>query len=299
MRKSTCRQWQWSSRAPSPLATSLGPSCGVDHLHLGPGYPAVDLPELPDPLLRPSRCRPSQHCPSFLPPVRSYRTRHAFGFLLLPTLAVTLAVLHHHILGPSGGHSLTHLMPGGGVPRVQGPWSPVRPRLPHFATHWSVRRLTTVVAGAYPPRGPPNAWSPRMPALRGRCYWLVASGTTIGWRRGGCVAAGQARSAVSHYCLGTCERGAPGRSEGDASSPTPPLVFPPSLVLLAACVLRVFSSGCPFPLPAGTPIHAVCVVRGVGLVALQVRTACRLCVCALLHPRCSPLPLVRCSARTA
>ena len=35
--------------------------------------------------------------------------------------------------GPSGGPSKTHLLPGGGVPRVHRARSPVPPRLPRFA----------------------------------------------------------------------------------------------------------------------------------------------------------------------
>ena len=67
---------------------------------------------------------------------------------------------------PSGGPFMTHLLPGGGVPRVRGARSPVPPRLPHFATPWSVCHLATVVAGAYPPRRPPDAWSPGVPAQK-------------------------------------------------------------------------------------------------------------------------------------
>ena len=98
---------------------------------------------------------------------------------------------------------MTHLLPGGGVPRVHGARSPVPPRLPHFATPRSVRQLAAVAAGAYPPRRPPDAWSARAPAPPGPCYWLVASGTSVGWR-GGCLALGLVRGAVRHYCLGGC-----------------------------------------------------------------------------------------------
>ena len=105
--------------------------------------------------------------------------------------------------GPSGGPSKTHLLPGGGVPRVHRARSPVPPRLPLFATPWSVHQFAAVAAGAYPLRRPPNAWSPGVPALPGPCYWLVASGTPVGWR-GGCLALGLVRGAVRHYCLGGC-----------------------------------------------------------------------------------------------
>ena len=41
--------------------------------------------------------------------------------------------------------------------------------------------------------------------MRGRpgWYWLVASGTPLGWC-GGCLAAGLVRGSVRHYCLGGC-----------------------------------------------------------------------------------------------
>ena len=47
------------------------------------------------------------------------------------------------------------------------------------------------------------AWSPGVPALPGPCYWLVTSGTPVGWR-GGCPALGLVRGAMCHYCLGGC-----------------------------------------------------------------------------------------------
>ena len=86
---------------------------------------------------------------------------------------------------------------------MYGARSPVPPRLRHFATPWSVRSLATVVAGAFPLRCPPDARSPGLPAPPGPCYWLVASGTPMGWRRG-CLAAGLVRSTVCYYCLGGC-----------------------------------------------------------------------------------------------
>ena len=89
--------------------------------------------------------------------------------------------------GPSGGPSKTHLLPGGGVPRVHRARSPVPPLLPLLATPRSVHQFAAMAAGAYPLRRPPNAWSPGAPALLGPCYWLVASGTPLGWR-GGCLA---------------------------------------------------------------------------------------------------------------
>ena len=98
---------------------------------------------------------------------------------------------------------MAHFLPGGGVPRLNGARSPVPPRLPHFATPRSVRHLATVVAGTYPLRRPPDAWSPGLLAPPGPCYWLVASGTAMGWG-GGCLAAALVRSTVCYYCLGGC-----------------------------------------------------------------------------------------------
>ena len=98
---------------------------------------------------------------------------------------------------------MTHFLPGGGVPRVHGARSPVPPRLPYFATPRSVRHFATLVAGAYPLRHPPDAWSPGLPAPPGPCYWLVASVTPMGWRRG-CLAVGLVRSTLCYYCLGGC-----------------------------------------------------------------------------------------------
>ena len=98
---------------------------------------------------------------------------------------------------------MTHLLPGGRVPRVHGARSPVPPWVPLFANPRSVCHLATVVAGAYPLRPPPNAWSPGVPAPPGPCYWLVASWTPLGRRRG-CLAVWLVRRTVCHYCLGGC-----------------------------------------------------------------------------------------------
>ena len=77
--------------------------------------------------------------------------------------------------GPSRGPFMTHLLPGGGVPQVHTARRPVPPRLPHFATPWSVRYLAAVAAGAYPLRRPPDVWSPGAPAagpvLLACCKW--------------------------------------------------------------------------------------------------------------------------------
>ena len=59
------------------------------------------------------------------------------------------------------------------------------------------------------------------------------------------------------------------------------------------CVLRVVPPGFPFPSPAGTPFHAVCAFRGLGPVALWVRAAWPLPVCALVLPRRTRPPPVR------
>ena len=194
---------------------------------------------------------------------------------------------------------MTHLLPGGGVPRVHGARSPVPPRLPLFATPWSVCHFATVGAGAYLLRRPPNALSPGVPAPPGPCYWLVASGTPLGWR-GGCLAVQLVRDAVCHYGLGRCRalvacalcwRQVWGLGAGAGSRVSP---VPPSLHLRSPrCVWRVVPSGCPLSSPAGTPFHVVCVFRGLGQVAPQVPPACPLRVCALTlprRPRPSPLP---------
>ena len=200
---------------------------------------------------------------------------------------------------------MTHLLPVGGVPRVHRARSLVLPQLAHFATPWSVRRLATVVAGTYALRRPPDAWLPRVPALPGPCYWLVASETPMGWH-GGCLATGLVRGTVRHYCLGACSallmcarRSRQFWGGGAVGSPTPPLVYPPLLVLPTAWVLRAVPSRCHFPSPAGTQSYAVCGFRGPGAVALRVRAASLLCVCVLVHPRClRPPPPGRFGART-
>ena len=203
--------------------------------------------------------------------------------------------------GPSGGPSKTHLLPGGGVPRVHRARRPVSPRLPHFATPRSVHQFAAVAAGAYPPRRPPNAWSPGVPALPDPCYWPVASGTPVGWR-GGCLAVGLVRGAMRHYCLGECSallvcvrrsrlvRGGWGRCRV-LCLPRFPLPAPRFL----RCVWRAVPSGCPLTSLPGTPFHAVCAFRGLGPVALLVFPACPLCVCALAllrRPRPTPPPRV-------
>ena len=171
--------------------------------------------------------------------------------------------------GPSGGPFMTHLLLGGGVPRVHGARSPVPPRLPHFATPRSVHHLAAVAAGAYPPRRPPNAWSPGVPAPPGPCYWLVASGTPLGWR-GGCLAVGLVRGAVRHYCLGGCSalvvcarRSRPVRGGWGRCRVLCLPRFPLPAPRFPRCVWRAVPSGCPLSSLAGTPFHAVCAFRGI------------------------------------
>ena len=147
---------------------------------------------------------------------------------------------------------MTHLLPGGGVPRVHGAQSPVPPRLSHLATPRSVRHLATVVAGAYPLRRPPDACSPVLPVPLGPCYLLVASETPMG-PRGGCLAAELVRSTVCYNCLGGCSAlvvcarrsrqvfGGGGRCRFSLLSWGSSLPSRPSL-----CVLRSLPPGCPF-----------------------------------------------------
>ena len=69
----------------------------------------------------------------------------------------------------------------------------------------------------------------------------------------------------------------------------PPSCFP-LLPRTLRYLLRVVSSGCPLPLPGGTPFHAAFAFCGLGPVALRVRAACRLPVCALALLRRTPPP---------
>ena len=201
--------------------------------------------------------------------------------------------------GPSGGPFMPHLLPGGAVPWVHGAGSPVAPRLPHFATPWSVRHLADVVAGAYPLRRPPDAWSPGLPARRGPCYLLVASGTPTGWH-GGCPAPGLMPTTVCYYYLGgcsalvvcarrtalvgavpwSCVRGARGRSGG--SGPVPVLAPPfPRGPRSERCGLS--RPGVPsLRLPV---LHSMRSVRSAGSVSLPFGSAP--CVCWVWVRSCS------------
>ena len=208
--------------------------------------------------------------------------------------------------GPSGGPFMTHLLPGGGVPRVHGARSPVPSRLPHFATPRSVRHLATVVAGAYPLRRPPDAWSPGLPAPPGPCYWLVASGSPMGWR-GGCLAAGLVRSTVCYYCLGGCSTlvvcarrsrqvWGVGAGAGSRFSPWAPPC--PRVPRGACCGLS--RPGVPsLRLPVR---HSMRSVRSAGSVRLPFGSAPRVC-CVCVRScsrgvRAPPPPPGRCGART-
>ena len=201
---------------------------------------------------------------------------------------------------------MTDLLPCGGVPRVHGAQSPVPPRLPHFATPRSVLHLATVVAGAYPVRLPPNARTPGVPAPPGPCYWLVASGTPLGWR-GGCLDVGLVRGTVCHYCLGGCSalvvcarrsrqvRGF-GAGAGSCVSPMPPFLSPRS----PRCLWQIAPSECPYPRP---PVrHSMRSVLYAGSVRLPTRFARRaLCVCVRSRSRgirAPPPSPGRCGART-
>ena len=138
-------------------------------------------------------------------------------------------------------------------------------------------------------------------ALPGPCYWLVASGTPVGWR-GGCLALGLVRSAVRHYCLGGCSalvvcarRSRPVRGGWGWGLVLCLPRFPLSAPRFLRSVWRAVPSGCPLSSLAGTPFHAVCAFRGLGPVALLVFPACPLCVCALAlsrRPRHPPPPRV-------
>ena len=181
--------------------------------------------------------------------------------------------------GPRVGLSMTHLLPGGVVPRVHGAWSPVPPRLCHFATPRSVRRLATLVAGAYTLRHPPNAWSPGVPALPGPCYWLVASGTPTGWR-GGSLAAVLVCSSVRHYCLGGCSAlsvCARLSRQVRRAGPVPLLVaLPPCRPSLASLAMLV--AGCPIRVSL---VLACWYAIPCGLCVLRARSGCLFGACRL------------------
>ena len=135
---------------------------------------------------------------------------------------------------------------------------------------------------------PRNLPPPRLP---GPCYWLVASGTPVGWR-GGFLALGLVRGAVPHYCLGGCS------ALVVCARPSRPVRrgwgrcwvyclprFPLPAPLFLRCVWWAVLSGCPLSSLAGTPFHAFCAFRGLRLVALLVFPLCPLCVCVRSRSR--------------
>ena len=197
--------------------------------------------------------------------------------------------------GPSGGPSKMHFLPGGGVPRVQRARSPVPPWLPRFATPLSVHQLAAVTAGAYLPCRPRNAWSPAALAPPGPCYWLVASGAHLGLARRVPSLGVQAwRSAPLLPWRVQCPvRVCPALAARSGGSVRYLVLclsrFPLPAPCVPRCVWLAVPSGCPLPSLAGTPFHAVCAFRELGLVALLVVPACPLRVCALALRRC-PLP---------
>ena len=198
--------------------------------------------------------------------------------------------------GPSRVPSKTHHLPGRGFPWFHRARSPVPSRVPLFATPRSVRQFAAVAAGAYPPRRPPNSWSPAVPALPGPCYWLVASGTPVGWR-GGCLALGLVFGAMHHYCLGRCSalvvcvrRSRPVRGGWGRCLVLCLPCFPLPTPRFLRCVWRAVPSGCLLSSLAGTQFHSVCAFRGLCPVAFLVFPACPLLLCALALSRCPPPP---------
>ena len=120
--------------------------------------------------------------------------------------------------------------------------------------------LSNLVAGAYPLHRPPNAWSPGVSVPRGPFYWLLASGSPMGWL-GGFLAAGLMRDGLHHYYLGGCSallvctrrfwmvRGGRRRSWFPVSSP--PSLVPPA-VRVAGCPFWVsLVLGCWYAIPDG------------------------------------------------
>ena len=100
---------------------------------------------------------------------------------------------------------------------------------------------------------------------------------------------GLVRGAVCHYCLGGCSAElmcALSSWQVRVSGPMPALAFPPLVSPSSLALLVVRVACCPVrvspPSPAGTPFPPVCAFRVLGPVALPVRAACVVCVCALL-----------------
>ena len=101
---------------------------------------------------------------------------------------------------------------------------------------------------------------------------------------------------MRHYCLGGCSalsvcarRSRPGSGGSGRYLVLCLSRFPLPAPRIPRCLWRVVPSGCPLPSLAGTPFHAVCAFRQLGLIAVLVVPACPLRVCALALPR-RPLP---------
>ena len=101
---------------------------------------------------------------------------------------------------------------------------------------------------------------------------------------------------MRHYCLGGCSapsvcarrsRQVWGTRAGTWCSVSPVSPFP--ALGVPRCVWRAVLSGCPFPSLAGTPFHAVCAFRELGLVALLVVPRA-LCVFVRSRSRGVPSP---------
>ena len=145
-------------------------------------------------------------------------------------------------------------------------------------------------AGAYPPGRPPNAWSPGVPALPGLCYWLVASGTPVGWR-GGCLALGLVPGAMRHYCLGRCSSLVvcvrPSRPVWGGWGRCRVLCLPCfPLLPRVSCAVCGGQSRLGVPYPRSLVRHSMRSVRSAGSVRLPFWFSPRvLCVCARSHSR--------------
>ena len=168
--------------------------------------------------------------------------------------------------GPSGGPSKTHLLPGGGVPRVHrarshrpSPASPFR----HSPVSASIRSR-----GQWGPLG----LARRLPSL-GVGVWHSAP---LLPRRLQCPV-----RVCAAFAAGT---GGSGRYLVLCLSR-----FPLPAPRVPRCLWRAVQSGCPLPSLAGMRFHAVCAFRELGPVALLVVPACPSRVCALALPR-RPLP---------
>ena len=121
----------------------------------------------------------------------------------------------------------------------------------------------------------------------------------MGWC-GGCLAEGLVHGAVPTIALasniptGVCAALAAGQNGAAGAASLRPLLLAVSPSRPSRCLERVAPSGCPFSLPAGTPLSEVCAFRELGPVALLVRAGCPLGVCVRASLRCSRLPPFLC-----